>query len=63
MVSRELIEHTRKLFPLSTEHVDTMIAGLSMGGYGHTYLETPGIHDWKFWDEYILKAIQWFVGE
>lgn len=25
----------------------------------HTYLESPGVHDWKFWDEYIEKAILW----
>ena len=25
----------------------------------HTYVEGPGIHDWKFWNEYIEKAIIW----
>lgn len=24
-----------------------------------TYLERPGNHDWKFWDEYIEKALIW----
>lgn len=24
-----------------------------------TYLESPGIHDWNFWNEYIEKAIIW----
>lgn len=163
-IGRELVEETRKLFPLSTKREDTFIAGLSMGGYGairnglkyhdtfgalaglssalildqaltsteeapwafgkrsyyeavfgdlsklkggdkdpealvkkikeeqgampriyiacgtedflitnnrkfrdflaaenveHTYLESPGIHDWKFWDEYIEKVLNW----
>lgn len=25
----------------------------------HTYKESPGIHNWDFWDEYIEKAILW----
>ena len=28
-------------------------------GYDVTYVEGPGIHDWYFWDEYILKALNW----
>ena len=24
-----------------------------------TYEEGPGVHDWYFWDEYILKALNW----
>lgn len=31
---RELADVTRRLFPLSTRREDTVIAGLSMGGYG-----------------------------
>ncbi len=163
-VGRELVEETRKLFPLSTNREHTYIAGLSMGGYGalrnglkynhtfgaiaglssalimeqilasteeakwvfgkrsyyeatfgdlsklkgsdkdlealiinikkencsmpriylacgtedhlinnnrqyrdflisqdvkHIYFETSGIHDWKFWDEYIEKVMRW----
>ena len=27
----------------------------------HTYVESPGIHDWKFWDEYIEKVLAWLV--
>lgn len=27
----------------------------------HTYLESSGNHDWKFWDEYIEKAILWMI--
>ncbi len=33
-VGRELVEVTRKMFPLSARREDTVIAGLSMGGYG-----------------------------
>lgn len=33
-VGKELVELTRKMFPLSCKREDTYIAGLSMGGYG-----------------------------
>lgn len=33
-IGRELVEMTRKMFPLSHRREDTFIAGLSMGGYG-----------------------------
>jgi len=33
-IGRELVELTRKMFPLSRKREDTFIAGLSMGGYG-----------------------------
>ncbi|MDD7740025.1 MAG: alpha/beta hydrolase-fold protein [Fusicatenibacter sp.] len=33
-IGQELIDLTRKLFPLSRKREDTFIAGLSMGGYG-----------------------------
>ena len=33
-VGKELVEITRKMFPLSHKREDTFIAGLSMGGYG-----------------------------
>lgn len=33
-IGQELVEETRKLFPLSNNRDDTFIAGLSMGGYG-----------------------------
>lgn len=33
-IGRELVEITRKMFPLSDKREDTFIAGLSMGGYG-----------------------------
>lgn len=34
LIGKELVEFTRKLFPLSDKREDTFIAGLSMGGYG-----------------------------
>lgn len=33
-IGRELVELTRKMFPLSDKREDTYIGGLSMGGYG-----------------------------
>lgn len=33
-IGQELVEVTRKLFPLSTRREDTAIGGLSMGGFG-----------------------------
>lgn len=33
-VGKELVEVTRKMFPLSDKREDTFIGGLSMGGYG-----------------------------
>lgn len=33
-ISKELVDFTRALFPLSKKREDTFIAGLSMGGYG-----------------------------
>ncbi|MGF0031630.1 alpha/beta hydrolase [Bariatricus sp. SGI.154] len=33
-IGEELVEYTRRLFPLSKEREDTYIGGLSMGGYG-----------------------------
>ncbi len=35
-IGRELVELTRKMFPLSHRREDTFIGGLSMGGYGAT---------------------------
>jgi len=29
----------------------------------HTYIESPGVHNWKFWNEYIEKAIHWALEE
>ncbi len=36
-IGRELIDFTRKIFPLSDNREDTLIGGLSMGGYGTLY--------------------------
>lgn len=30
-------------------------------GYEHVYLESPGIHSWEFWNEYIEKALIWLA--
>jgi len=37
-VGRELVEMTRRMFPLSDKREDTFIGGLSMGGYGAVML-------------------------
>ena len=31
-------------------------------GYGHTYMEGPGDHEWPYWDKAIQYAIQFFLG-
>ena len=36
-VGKEIVEVTRRMFPLSTRREDTYIAGISMGGYGALY--------------------------
>lgn len=36
-VTKELIEFTRKIFPLSDKPEDTYLAGISMGGFGTLY--------------------------
>ncbi len=36
-IGRELVDFTRKLFPLSDRREDTILGGLSMGGYGALY--------------------------
>ena len=33
-MGKELVEYTRNIFPLSPEREDTLIGGISMGGYG-----------------------------
>ena len=44
-ISRELVEYTRQVFPLSQRAEDTFIAGMSMGGYGALYntMRHPGV--------------------
>jgi S-formylglutathione hydrolase FrmB len=37
-VAQELVEVTRKIFPLSKNREDTFIGGISMGGYGSLML-------------------------
>lgn len=34
---------------------------LTAEGVEHTFVEGPGVHDWKFWDEYIEKALEWLT--
>ena len=36
---------------------------LTEKGVDVTYKESTGIHDWKFWNEYLEPAIQWALGE
>ncbi|MCL2227375.1 MAG: alpha/beta hydrolase-fold protein [Oscillospiraceae bacterium] len=36
-IGKELVEFTRRTFPLSGKREDTLLAGLSMGGYGALY--------------------------
>jgi len=36
-IGRELVDFTRTIFPLSRAREDTIVAGLSMGGYGALY--------------------------
>ena len=39
----------------------TFVQFLTEKGVDFEYHETPGIHNWKFWDEYIEKAIKNFL--
>ena len=32
---------------------------LKKQGIKHTFIAAPGVHDWNFWDEHILKAMDW----
>jgi len=31
-------------------------------GYGHTYIEGPGDHEWPYWDKVVQLAFQFFCG-
>ena len=46
------------LFPLN----ERFSARLNEKGYTHEYWKWPGIHEWKFWDESIKKALPYFFG-
>lgn len=39
-IGRELVDFTREMFPISQHRADTFIGGLSMGGYGPSFLIT-----------------------
>jgi S-formylglutathione hydrolase FrmB len=45
LVCKELIDFTRRVFPVSHERKDTAVGGLSMGGYGalHSGLKHPEV--------------------
>lgn len=32
-------------------------------GYDLTWVAAPGVHDWYFWDTYILEALKWLLPE
>ena len=32
---------------------------LKHNNFDVTYIEGPGNHNWNFWDEYILKVLEW----
>jgi Predicted esterase len=49
-IGKELVEMTRRMFPLSEKREDTFIAGLSMGGYGAVY------HGLKYHDTFSCIA-------
>jgi len=36
---------------------------LSSESVYHTYIESPGNHDWAFWNEYIEKSILWALND
>lgn len=36
---------------------------LNTESISHVYIESPGTHDWKFWDDYIEKAILWMLND
>lgn len=36
-------------------------AYLTSQGVEHTYVEGPGAHEWKFWNEYIEQAVKWML--
>jgi len=38
-------------------------AHLSSLGYDFTYRESAGVHNWEFWDEYIVYVLEWMFGE
>jgi S-formylglutathione hydrolase FrmB len=44
-ICKELVDFTRRIFPISREKKDTAIGGLSMGGYGaiHSGLKYPDV--------------------
>ncbi len=41
----------------------TMKKVLEERGYDLTYRESPGNHNWDFWDEYIVYVLEWMFGK
>ncbi len=60
-ISRELVDYTRRIFPLSPAPEDTYIGGLSMGGYGALYNALR--HSDVFGHAIVLSAPTIGVGE
>lgn len=69
LVGKELVEVTRKIFPLSTRREDTFIGGCSMGGYGALrngiqYRDTfskmmlfyPAVHFFEYDEDYVWES-------
>lgn len=73
-IGRELVEETRKLFPLSCKREDTFIAGLSMGGYGairnglkyhHTFGSVAGLSSAIIMEQVLTSTenAEWIFGK
>ena len=43
-------------------NAQTLRRSLERGGYDFTYRESPGAHNWDFWNEYIGYVLQWMWG-
>lgn len=44
------------------ENTQPLCAKLRECGYDFTYRESPGVHNWVFWDEYIQYVLDWMMG-
>jgi S-formylglutathione hydrolase FrmB len=32
-------------------------------GVKHEYIEDTGVHDWRFWNTYLVKSLEWLTGK
>lgn len=48
-----------ELFPASEYVVDQM----QTHGFSVTFEQSPGAHDWEYWDEWIQKGLEWLITE